>query len=99
MYTHSGEVYTQPRCHAQMAGRPCHGGPSAGSCKAVATGDTSGCALKTNDELQCWYSHVGEDASGAFQSVSVGEDHACAVDATGDIDCWGGNSFGQLGIY
>ena len=80
---------------------------------AVAAGENTTCAVRTDQTLWCWganrhgeladasaQSNVGSPVrlpSSGWQSVGVGQVHVCALKTDRTIWCWGDNFTGQLG--
>jgi hypothetical protein len=69
-----------------------------GAYTALKTYRSSGCALRTSGELECW----GVDTDGMFapppgpfDTVDVGYRHGCGRRTTGEYVCWGNDSSGE----
>lgn len=83
-----------------------------GALRTVATGIFYGCAITTDDRVECWgqntYDRIGAAVAAtptpieialpaAASAISIGFGHTCAVLTDGSAWCWGWNEFGQLG--
>jgi alpha-tubulin suppressor-like RCC1 family protein len=97
-------------------------GPDSGAALAVSTaatlsfrqvsaGETSTCALTTENRAYCWgYGFLGDGSEAhqmsrpvavagglQFVQISAGGDHSCGLTGDNRAYCWGSNYYGQLG--
>ena len=66
--------------------------------KAVSSGPTHACGLRTGGAITCWGDnrHGKADApSGVFKAVSAGLAHTCGVRIDGTVECWGASAYGE----
>ncbi len=65
--------------------------------KAITTGGSHTCAIRTNDTITCWgANHEGQSntPTGTYKAITAGLHHTCAIRTNDTITCWGNDSFG-----
>lgn len=56
----------------------------------VACGETNACALRSDGDVSCWGSSLGQPPpQGPFVALAGGGGYACALRGDGTISCWG----------
>jgi len=82
--------------------------------KAIAVGETHGCAITSVDSVVCWGDYTrgqrtaatsaaasqitNPPATGTWNSISAGGTHTCGIAEGTHLYCWGANTYGQLGV-
>lgn len=74
---------------------------ASGSFTNIATGQSYTCGVKTDGNVACFGSGLGNYGqapalvTGPFTKVSAAVQHTCAIKTSGSIACWGISSFGE----